>query len=117
MLADNPLVSRLISLLAFVDYPYDDLALWEFLTGEECFGRVANLTRQELDEWLAEKRLRTDLRNTPIFQLFRTDFPELWNTWIAPFHNKAGLMTAYDMLHESIRVYDLFTLHPTDEPF
>lgn len=117
MLADNPLISRLVSLLAFVDYPYDDLAFWEFLTGEECFGKASGLSRRELDLWLAQKREDKAFAKTPIFQLFRKDYPELWEQWIAPFHNRSGLMSAYDMLHESIRVFQLFTHHPTDGPF
>lgn len=117
MLADNPLVSRLMALLAFVDYPYDDLALWEFLTGEECFGAVSGLSRKTLDMWLAQKRQESAPRHGPIFQLFQKHFPELWEKWLAPFHNRAGLMTAYDMLHEGMRLFQLFERRPSDAPF
>lgn len=116
LLADNPVISRLIALLSFVDYPYNDIAFWEFVTGDEIFGKQTGLKREFLDKWLAGKRQGLKPLSG-IFQIFQKDFPEIWSRWIAPFHNKAGLMSAYDMVHEAIRIYDLYELNPDDTAF
>ena len=114
-LGENPLVRRLISLLTFLDYPLNDLAFWEFISGPECFGTVSGLGWQELADWLA----RTSMGETrpPLFRRFAESFPQQWNTWLAPFYLQAGLMSAYDTLYEAISRFDLWNTAPEAVPF
>ncbi len=105
--AEHPLVRRLIAFLTFLDYPLDDAAFWEFLSGPECFGAASGLTPWELTDWLAEAVRTGPQSRPPLYQLFQRDFPLLWQAWIAPFHSQAGLMSAYDLLMEILRRYGL----------
>lgn len=114
LLAGHPLISRLTAFLRFLDYPLDDHAFWEFIIGEECFGRAARLTRPELDDWLAG--LAAHERQRPLYILFQAAWQEQWEQWIAPFYHQAGLMSAYDTLFEAMSHYRLFARHE-DTPF
>lgn len=114
-LGENPLVRRLVSLLTFLDYPLNDLAFWEFVSGPECFGTVSGLGWQELADWLA----RTSMEETrpPLFRRFAEHFPRQWNQWLAPFYLQAGLMSAYDTLYEAISRFNLWHNAPEAVPF
>ena len=127
-LAEHPLVAQLVALLTFVDYPFDEGAFWSFVTGEDCFGLASGLHREEIDTWLATIRLerlhnrekfktKPATAQKPLFMLFRDSYPEAWDAWIAPFLNKSGLMSAYDMLKEAIRHFTLCDNNTDDIPF
>ncbi len=115
-----PLVTRLISLLSFLDYPLDDLAFREFITGPECFARPcgqggSGLAPQELEEWLAQTQL--DDAGQPLFRRFKQAFPQLWARFLEPFYSQAGLMSAYDTLSEIYRRYELLKYNAEDAVF
>ena len=118
-LAEHPLVAQMVAFLTFVDYPFNEGAFWSFVTGRDCFGAASGLSQETMDSWLATARLprgKTLTPQKPLFMLFRNRFPDEWNRWIAPFLNKSGLMSAYDMLNETIRHYGLHT-KTDDLPF
>lgn len=117
LLADHPLVRRLMSFLSFLDYPEDDLAFWEFVSGPECFGAAGGLPRNELFRWLARITREQSGKRPPLYQLFRSAFPGEWQRWIAPFLSEAGLMSAYDTLMEVIKRYDLEKRMPGQSAF
>lgn len=117
LLREHPLVNRLAALLTFLDYPLDDLAFWEFISGEECFCRSSGLNPADLTNWLADAVRTRGKGRPPLFMLFRESWPEAWNIWLAPFHNQAGLMSAYDMLLEAMNRFRLFENYPEQAPF
>ncbi len=125
LLAGHPLISRLTALLSFLDYPPDDLAFWEFISGPECFGAASGLSAPRLHGWLAEALTRHGAAEggarpagrPPLYVLFRRDFPAEWQALIGPFHAQAGLMSAYDTLVEIIRRYGLEDRLPEQAPF
>lgn len=123
LLASHPLVGRLISFLGFLEYPLDDLAFWEFVSGPECLGAFANLTSESLNDWLAGVRLAglgapgRDETRPPLYMLFRRDFADAWERFIAPFHLEAGLMSAYDVLKEAVNRFALLERMPAEAPF
>lgn len=117
-LADNPLVQRLVSFLRFVDYPADDLNFWNFISGPECFCRVSGLSVEELEIWLAGLRLEQLRGATPqgaLYGFFRRDYPELWESLLAPFYSQSGLMSAYDLVSELYNRYRLTELLPEQD--
>lgn len=126
LLSSHPLIGRLASFLSFLEYPLDDLAFWEFVSGPEC---LAPAVLQEAGEtgappcplpaqdWPASKQLRYRKGGPPLYQVFRQEFPEAWGRWIAPFFTESGLMSAYDTLKEIIRRYRLAELMPEQLPF
>jgi ATP-dependent exoDNAse (exonuclease V) beta subunit len=117
LLRDHPLISRLASLLAFLDYPGDDPAFWNFISGPECFGAASGLDPGRLLNWLAGVAAGEAAGRPPLFRLFQRDFPRQWQIWLAPFHNQAGLLSAYDTLAEAIRRFDPARLDPGLLPF
>ncbi len=110
-LTQHPAVRQTVALLRFLDYPMDDLAFWEFLSGASLFGPVSGLDAETLNNWLA----RTTKR--PLFTAFREDYPHLWQHWLAPFYAQAGLMSAYDTVREAFTHFDAFRRLPQDAVF
>jgi ATP-dependent exoDNAse (exonuclease V) beta subunit len=117
LLAAHPLVGRLISFLTFLDYPPDDLAFWEFAAGPECLGGADAQDGFAPADWLAARALDPGDRRLPLHQVFRRDFPALWESCIAPFLSGAGLMSAYDTLSEALKRFSLPERMPEQNPF
>ena len=116
-LADHPLVTQTVALLAFLDYPPNALALWEVLTGAELFGGVSGLSDRALRDWLAERSARAadDPRGgRGLLADFRAAFPVAWETWLAPFYARAGLMGPYDTVREIFERFRVAQRHPED---
>lgn len=110
-LAEHPLIKRLVAFLAFLDYPLDDAAFWEWITGRTPFGEITGLRPEKLHAW------SVDRAEGPLFLAFKADFPEAWEAVIAPFYGGAGLSSAYDLLAEMIRLYELYDRYPGDALF
>lgn len=116
-LADHPLVTQTVALLAFLDYPPNALALWEVLTGQELFGGISGLSDRALRDWLAERSARAadDPRGGKgLLADFRATFPAAWETWLAPFYARAGLMGPYDTVREIFERFRVAQRHPDD---
>ncbi|NJB69410.1 ATP-dependent exoDNAse (exonuclease V) beta subunit [Desulfobaculum xiamenense] len=110
-LAEHPLIRQLAALMTFLDYPFDDLALWEFVSGEEIFLRHTDLSRDAMVDWLV------GCDRGPLFPRLREAFPEAWERHISPFQQQAGLMSPYDMVREVCRHYRVIERNPQDELF
>ncbi|HEU6436086.1 MAG TPA: UvrD-helicase domain-containing protein [Nitratidesulfovibrio sp.] len=116
-LADHPLVTQTVALLAFLDYPPNALALWEVLTGAELFGDISGLSDRTLRDWLADRCARPvdDPRGGKgLLADFRAAFPVAWETWLAPFYARAGLMGPYDTVREIFERFRVAQRHPED---
>lgn len=110
-LDDHPLISQTVAFMQFLDYPLDELALCTVLSGTELFGGAACLQGAAVNDWLASRQ------KEPLLPAFRKAFPELWNTWFAPFYAQAGLMSAYDTVQELFNRFDVEQRHTTDRVF
>ncbi|CAK7070878.1 MAG: RecBCD enzyme subunit RecB [Desulfovibrio sp.] len=113
-LGGHPLITRIVDTLSFLEYPLDDAAFWSAVSGPELFAHCGGPTLPELAEWLATVRTRS---SGPLFLSFRRDFPEAWRRTLAPFHDQAGLLSAYDMVCELIRHCRLHERFPEHGPF
>ncbi|SOB57857.1 DNA helicase [Pseudodesulfovibrio profundus] len=105
----HPIVRQLISLLEFIDFPRNDMALLTLITGNELFLAESGIDEEQLSEWLTQPRKR------PLGVCFRQDFPEAWSQFIEPFYNQSGVMTPYDLTREAIRVFRVFERHQDAE--
>ncbi len=114
-LASHPLITRLVAFLTFLDYPPDDAAFWTFILGPECFGKASGLSADALTQWAAIVTQK-HVKRPPLYLLFRQDFPQIWESLIAPFYSQAGLMSAYDTLQEVIARFSLMR-DAADIPF
>jgi superfamily I DNA/RNA helicase len=113
----HPLVGRLVSFLAFLDYPPDDAAFMECISGPELVGGYAGHDPQALLSWAAESAFSRAPSRQPLYTLFRERFPDLWASLINPFYAGAGLMSAYDLLSEIVVRFDLEKRRAGDLPF
>ncbi|WP_461211239.1 UvrD-helicase domain-containing protein [Desulfocurvus sp. DL9XJH121] len=110
-LAGHPVVRQLAALLRFLDYPLDDLALWEFASGgllppPECWPG-----RAELTDWLC------GLDRGPLYPRFVRDFPRAAERCVSRYVKKAGFMTPYDVVSEAVKDFGVLARHPEAEPF
>lgn len=111
MLREHPLIQQLVAFLTFLDYPEDNLAFWQCISGEHLFLGQNDLTAATLHNWLSEKGA------SPLYKRFQRDFPEAWNSAFAPLFYQAGFMSAYDVLCDLISRFRLLQRHPQDELF
>ncbi|WP_458400276.1 UvrD-helicase domain-containing protein [Mailhella sp.] len=117
LLAEQPAVAELVSLLRFLNTPEDDLAFWSTLSGEHLLPTLHDaegvpLTLPRLTDWAASRpRLHTLARQ------FASDFPEAWESVFAPLHEGAGLLTPYDSAMEVLQRWDVITRLPEAEGF
>ena len=111
LLAEHPLIRQTVSFLAFLDYARDDLAFWEFVSGQALFGPVSGLNVATLHDWLDCRR------PGPLYRHFQEDFPEVWERWIEPFFRRTGLMTPYDLVSAVFARYGTAARAPQDALF
>jgi len=105
----HPIIRQLAGLLAFLDFPRDDVAFLTFASGAELFLAETGITETKFNDWLIQPKKR------PLGVCFRDDFPEHWQRFIEPFYNQSGLMTPYDLTQETIRTFRVFERHPESE--
>ncbi len=105
----HPIIRQLAGLLAFLDYPRDDVAFLTFASGAELFLAETGITETEFHDWLVQPKKR------PLGVCFRDDFPKHWQQFIEPFYNQSGLMTPYDLTQEAIRTFRVLERHPDAE--
>lgn len=111
-LSEHPLITDIISCLAFLDYPYDDLAFWALVRSERLFGPFQPPGGPaELTDWLARDRAE------PLFSRFQADYPDIWDKAIAPFYQHRGLMNPYDLISEILSRYRVWERNPDAEAF
>lgn len=115
LLGGHPLITRIADILAFLEYPPDDIAFWSAVSGPELFARCGGPDEKTLNAWLAQARL--DASDGPLYAAFRRDFPDAWQRMLAPFHDQAGLLSAYDTVCEIIRHCGLYERFPEHAPF
>jgi ATP-dependent exoDNAse (exonuclease V) beta subunit len=113
----HPLVGKLVSFLTFLDYPPDDAAFMECISGPELAGGYAGHDPQGLLAWAVENAFSRAPSRPPLYTLFRARFPALWASLFEPFYAEAGLMSAYDLLAEIVLRFDLERRREPDIPF
>lgn len=106
----HPVPRQLAALLAVADFPGNDLALAQLISGE-MFLAESGLSLEETTHWLAERS------PGPLHLSFREAFPEAWNRCLAPFVSQAGLMTPYDLASDAARFFQVRCRHPEAELF
>lgn len=108
LLAEQPVIAGLISLLRFMNDPEDDIAFWSVLCAEELLPPLPSadgtpLGAAELIDWAAARS-----RQKSMARQFAADFPEAWQSVFAPLHDNAGLLTPYDAVMEVLQRWHVF---------
>ena len=107
LLAEQPVIAGLVSLLRFMNDPDDDIAFWSTLCAEELLPPLPDADGHALDgaalrDWAARRS-----RQRSLARQFAADFPEAWQTVFAPLHDNAGLLTPYDAVMEVLERWDV----------
>ncbi|WP_147821716.1 UvrD-helicase domain-containing protein [Salidesulfovibrio onnuriiensis] len=102
----HPIVRQITALLRFLDYPRDELALAEFITGQEIFLAETGIGAEAVYEWITRSRKR------PFGVCFSEDFDDVWTLYVKPFFNKSGVMTPYDLVQDIASVFRIEERHP-----
>ncbi len=113
LLSEHPLIGQIIAFLKFMDNPLDDPALFEFMCGEDIFLPLSGLDAGGLHDWL----LGLADSDGHLLTAVRRDFPAAWERWLAPFYQRAGLMSAYDLVSEMLEHFAVWQRRPGDGVF
>ena len=117
LLAEQPAVAELVSLLRFLNTPEDDLAFWSVLAGRQLLPPLLDaagtpLSLSRLADWAsARSRVHT------LAKQFSKDFPEAWDAVFAPLLEGAGLLTPYDAAMEVLQRWNVTKRLPEAEGF
>lgn len=112
LLDEHPLITQCLALLQWLNSPHDELAFWTLVSGPHLLIPMAGLSRDALEDWLAARP-----HPLPLVLAFRDAFSAEWQTWFAPFYNRAGLMTPYDAVREALRRWRVWERLPGEAPF
>ena len=89
----HPVLRQAVALLNWLAAPQNETALFEFICGQELFGRLSGLEIGEIDAWVVSRNKRR-----PLQVALRKEWPDVWERCLAPFYSQAGLMTPYDLV-------------------
>ncbi len=117
LLAEQPVIAELVSLLRFLNTPEDDIAFWSVLTGDLLLPPLhaadgTRLDRSRLADWAVSRPRRVSLARQ-----FAADFPEAWEEVFAPLYDGAGLLTPYDATMEVLQRWNVTSRCPSAEGF
>ncbi len=99
------LTGEILSLLAFLDSPVDNLAFSRFLLGD-IFGRIS---RQTIDE---RRHFIFQNRGNALYTEFRKKYYDIWKTYFENVFNKTGYLTPYDLVCEIFTAFHVYKNFP-----
>ncbi|WP_018125502.1 UvrD-helicase domain-containing protein [Desulfovibrio oxyclinae] len=105
----HPVIRELAALLEYLDAPRNDAAFASFVTGTWLFLPESGLDAGDVFRLMAERG------KGPLAARFRKEFPDAWANCVAPFLNRAGLMTPYDLTQEAVSAFRVLERHPDAE--
>jgi len=92
---NNPLISELMSLLAFLYSPVDNNAFAQFCLGE-LMPKATGIGPQVLRDFLFEK---AHLKSSVCFyKYFQEDFPQVWEDFFEDFFRQVGVYPLYELI-------------------
>lgn len=117
LLAEQPVIAGLVSLLRFMNDPDDDIAFWAILCSEELLPPLPAaegtcLDKAMLCDWAAARP-----HHKSMARQFAADFPEAWKSVFAPLHDNAGLLTPYDAVMEVLERWNVTERRPESAGF
>ncbi|NLE92030.1 MAG: UvrD-helicase domain-containing protein [Elusimicrobia bacterium] len=105
---DNGLVREIVSLLAFLDSPLDNLSFASFILGR-IFPAASGIPAGSLHDFffrLAGARDRS-AGGLYYYREFQKEFPRAWKELFEPFFKNAGLMPLYEMAVDIVSRFSL----------
>ena len=106
-IAQNSLIKELISFLRFLDSPIDDLSFASFVLGD-LFTKGVDLDKQEIRDFIFDLHKRGELgKTTPLYRLFRQEYPKAWDGYLGEFFKNVGFVSVYELV---IGIYQRFDI-------
>ncbi len=105
-LSSSRLIRALISLLSFLDYPGNDVALAGFL-------------RSELAQpfFTLDSSFFTEAKDRSLLEALREKTPEAFSLYLAPLLEKVGFLSPYDLVREILQRFQVLERFPQEEAF
>lgn len=108
------ITGEILSLLAFLDVPPDDLSFATFLLGEIFEGVLSRSSngpgKEALHRFLFQSR-----NNSPLYKAFQLEFGDLWDRHFLELFRSSGYLPLYDLVNGIFRTFNLFELLPGEE--
>ncbi len=108
------ITGELLSLLRFLDSPVDDLSFASFIFGDMF---TASMQQGLFDEDMRGFAFasRKDDARAPLYSMFRTAYPDLWQKYFEELFTLVGYLPVYDLVVEIYRVFHLFEMFIEEE--
>ena len=106
-ITSSQVVKALVSFLSFLDYPFNDVALAGFLRSKIAKGFLN----------LPEKFWKGAGRGNTLLDLLKNYDAEGFNNHLAPFLEKAGFLSPYDLVREVFAHFRIYERFPEEEAF
>ncbi|MDD5557479.1 MAG: UvrD-helicase domain-containing protein [bacterium] len=95
---NNPRIKEILSLLAFLHAPADDLAFASFITGD-LFAGASGIPPAETRAFILSLGGRSARRGGPLlYRAFRDRFPAAWDAHLDAAFRNAGFMPLYELV-------------------
>ena len=115
-ISSNTLIQEIVSFLAFLDSPIDNLSFACFISGD-IFQKVSGLSRNEIFSFLLQNRSLEGPHRQSLYVLFRDRFPQVWEKHIEEYFNAVGFLPVYDLVFRILQKYNVFQRFADDEGF
>ncbi len=113
----NSCVKELVSFLAFLNSPIDELAFASFVTGA-LFCGAAGIPQQQVHDFLFERaRLPKERRAHYLYRAFAERFPDAWEGCIAGFFRNVGFYPLYELLVSIVGHFGVLERFPAEQGF
>ncbi len=107
----------LLSLLRFLDSPIDDLAFASFILSKTFMRMLAVQSdapaMNDLHTFVLDARYNN--RSVPLYVIFRTQYPSLWQQYFEHLFTVVGYLPLYDLTTEIFKRFRLFSLMTEEE--
>ncbi len=99
----NPLISELISFLKFLHSPIDDTSFAFFIMGD-IFSAATGISKEQMRDFLFRIHSK-EARTSPLYTLFRKQYPSVWEKFFSPFFRSVGFVAPYELV---VSIYERF---------
>jgi ATP-dependent helicase/nuclease subunit A len=112
----RPVIMEILSLLAWLNSPVDDLAFGTFLLGH-LFARcveqkLSRALEGEMRPFILENRGKN---GGVLYTAFRSRYPDVWEFCFSRLLAHVGFLPGYDIVCEIYKTFDIFTLEKREE--
>ncbi|UCG35200.1 MAG: UvrD-helicase domain-containing protein [Candidatus Omnitrophota bacterium] len=95
---ENPLIKELVAFLNFLHSPIDDLSFAAFILGE-IFSCVSGISNDQIRDFIFELHREGKLDSgISLYNLFRQNYPRIWNEYIDEFFKNVGFISPYELV-------------------